>query len=72
MSEWLAASPLGTAFKTFVAVVLGAAVADFASDGSISLGNWQTWVIAGLVSAVPVVVNWLNPADARYGKGAAE
>ena len=67
--EWLAASPLGTALKTFVGVVLAAAVADFSSDGAISLANWQTWVVAGLVSAVPTVVNFLNPADSRYGFG---
>jgi hypothetical protein len=70
MENFLANTPLGTAVKTFVAVVLAAAVADFSTDGTISLGNWQTWVIAGLVSALPVIVNWLNPADSRYGNGA--
>ena len=69
MTEWLATSPIATALKTFIAVVISAAVADFATGSHISLTNWQTWVIAGLVSAVPVIVNWLNPADARYGKG---
>lgn len=67
---WLANSPLASALKIFVAVVLGAAVADFANVGFITLANWQTWVIAGMVSALPVVVNWLNPADKRYGRGA--
>lgn len=70
MENFLANTPLGTAVKTFVAVVLAAAVADFSTDGSISLSHWQTWVIAGLVSALPVVVNWLNPSDTRYGNGA--
>lgn len=69
MAAWLASSPLASALKVFVAVVLGMAVTDFATSGSIDFGNWQAWVIAALVSAVPVVVNWLNPADARYGKG---
>lgn len=66
--EWLAATPLGGAFKTFIAVILGAAIADWAGAGAISLGNWETWVIAGLVSAVPVIINWLNGTDGRYGK----
>ena len=70
MAEWLATSPLATALKTFVAVVLSAAVADFATGATISLANWQTWVIAGLVSAIPVIANWLNPSDSRYGRGA--
>lgn len=68
---WLTVSPLATAAKTFVAVVLSAAVADWATAGAISLGNWQTWVTAACVSALPVVVNWLNPMDPRYGNGAS-
>lgn len=65
---WLAQSPLGGAFKAFIAVVLAAAVADFLKVGDISLANWETWVIAGLASAAPMVINWLNPKDSRYGK----
>lgn len=66
--DWLAVSPLATAAKTFVAVILSAAVADWATDGAISLSNWETWVIGGCVSAFPVLVSWLNPQDPRYGK----
>lgn len=69
MKDWLATSPLASALKVFVAIVLTAAVADFANVGSLTLANWQTWVIMGLGSAVPVIVNWLNPADTRYGRG---
>lgn len=68
-AQWLATSPLATALKTFVSIVLSLAVADFATTGAIDLSRWQTWVIAGLVSCVPVITNWLNPADTRYGKG---
>lgn len=68
MWDWLASSPLATGVKTFIAVMISAAVADWATSGMISLENWQTWVIGALVSAVPVIVNWLNPADARYGR----
>lgn len=69
MLTWLATSPLASAAKVFVAIVLTLAVADWAGDGSIDFANWQTWVIAGLGAAVPVIVNWLNPADTRYGNG---
>ena len=68
-AEWLATSPLATALKSFVSIVLSLAVADWTAHGSINFAAWQTWVIAGLISAVPVIVNWLNPADTRYGKG---
>ena len=26
-------------------------------------------LIAGAVAVLPVVINWLNPGDARYGRG---
>jgi hypothetical protein len=68
---WLATTPLGTALKAAVAVVLTLGVADWVGAGSISLTNWQTWIIAGIGSAAPVIVNWLNSSDARYGRGSA-
>jgi hypothetical protein len=63
-------SPVGSALKVFVAVFLTMLVADWSNHGSIDWDSWQLWVIAGLASAVPVVVNWLNPSDPRYGSGA--
>jgi len=71
MANWLATTPLGSIFKTFLAVMIAAAVADAGTTGSISLGKWQTYLIAGAVSVLPALINWLNPADARYGNGAA-
>lgn len=70
MLVWLARSPLGSVVKVFVAVVVGALVADWSKAGVIDFGNWQSWLIAGAVSALPLLVNWLNPADPRYGRGA--
>jgi hypothetical protein len=70
MGNFLANTPLGTALKTFVAVLLSAVIGSWATDGAISFEKWQTWVIAACVSALPVIVNWLNPADNRYGNGA--
>lgn len=66
---WLAESPMGSAVKVFVSVVLTLAVASWAQDGVLSFDAWQTWVIAAAGAALPVIVNWLNPADARYGVG---
>ena len=68
MWDWLASSPVASAVKAFVAVMLSMVVADWVASGSISFDKWQTWVIAGLASAVPVIINWLNPADPRYGR----
>jgi hypothetical protein len=65
-------TPVGSFLKVFASVVLTAFVADLVGVTSFGdvFSGWQAWVIAGLVSAVPVLINWLNPADTRYGKGA--
>jgi hypothetical protein len=69
--NWLANTPLGSAAKSFLAFVIGAAVADWATKGSIDFSSAQTWVIGGFVTIVPPLVAWLNPADHRFGNGSA-
>lgn len=66
---WLAHSPIATFLKVFVAVIIGAAVADWSKTGAITLTDWQDWVIGALVAAVPVIINWLNPQSCSYGRG---
>lgn len=61
-------SPFGSALKVFLAVALTLLVADWTGHGAIDFESWQTWIIAGLASALPIIVNWLNPADFRYGR----
>jgi hypothetical protein len=51
--------------------VIAAAVADWVTGGDIALGNWQTWIIGGLASAIPPIIAWLDPNDDRWGRGAA-
>jgi len=69
--QWLARSPLASALKVFVSVVLSMAVASWAGAGVLSLEGWQAWVIAAAATALPLIVNWLNPADSRYGRGSS-
>jgi hypothetical protein len=69
-NAWLATTPLGSALKVFLGVLLGAALLTWTSEGVISFDEWQTWVIGALAIAVPIIINALNPADPRYGKGA--
>ena len=68
IGDFLANHPLGMALKAFLAVMLAAAIGDWATHGVISLANWQTWVTAAAVSVLPVVVNYLNPKDSRIGR----
>ncbi len=30
---------------------------------------WTGILIAGLVAVIPVIINWLDPNDTRYGRG---
>jgi phosphoglycerol transferase MdoB-like AlkP superfamily enzyme len=67
--EWAAKSPLAHFLGVFLAVYIGAAVADWSMSGEISLADWQVWVVAALVAAAPILVNCLNPQNTLYGVG---
>jgi hypothetical protein len=60
---WLAASPLATAAKVGVAASLGYILMEPDTLGLPPI------VVVGIVAAIPVLINWLNPADDRYGNG---
>lgn len=60
---WLATSPLASAAKVGLAASLGYVLADPDILGVPPI------VAVGVVAAIPVVINWLNPADERYGRG---
>ena len=68
-NAWLAQTPLGSALKTFIAIVLGTMIADWISGGAVNLNHWQAWLIAGAASSVPPIIDWLNPQDNRFGNG---
>lgn len=59
--NWLATSPLASFVKIFAAGVLGWFAANIDSV------NVHPAIAIGLASAIPVVINWLNPSDSRYG-----
>ena len=58
---WLANSPLASFAKIFGAGVLGWFVVNL---DSMSI---HPAVAIGLASALPIIINWLNPSDSRYG-----
>ena len=59
--NWLASSPLASFAKVFAAGAIGWIV--------LNLDNFNIHpaVAIGLASALPVIINWLNPSDSRYG-----
>lgn len=66
--NWLATSPLASALKVGLGFILTAMVMTWTAKGTIDFSAWQTWVIGAAGVAVPIVVNFLNPDDSRYGR----
>lgn len=64
--KWFATSPIASFLRHFATIVLAAMVAEFAKLGTFDFTNWRSWVISGLVAALPAFLNWLNPKDAGY------
>jgi hypothetical protein len=41
---------------------------DLSNAASVDFSKWQTYVVAGLVSVVPIIIAYLNSADPRFGR----
>ena len=53
--------------KVFISTVLALFLADGADIFSISVDDGKLWLAAGVAAVVPLVINYLNPRDSRYG-----
>jgi hypothetical protein len=69
---WFAQSPMASALRVFVAIVIGQMVAEWARVGDIQFTNYKSWVITALVAAIPTVLRWINPQDKAFGPGKEE
>ena len=67
MKEFLN-SPAGSWVKVFLSAILGFILNNLSKGGSILDVDWQALLSAGVAAVLPVIINWLNPADTRYGK----
>ena len=57
--------------KVFASAVLGAYLIEL--QNGVNLFSWnlemvESLLTVGVVSMIPIIINWLNPADDRYGK----
>jgi len=58
----------------FFAALITAFTVVIVETGTLAL-DWKTleaMIIAGLVAVLPVIKNYLDPSDHRYGKGAEQ
>jgi hypothetical protein len=52
--------------KVFLSAVLSYVLASLLAGTTIA---WQAVLIAGAVSVLPTIINWLDTSDTRYGRG---
>lgn len=75
MKEFLANSPVASWLKVAAAAVLGSLLIFLTNDNTLTDVNFQdvnVWVSAAFAAALPAVINWVNSADKRYGRGSGE
>jgi hypothetical protein len=60
---WFAQSPIAAFLRVFASGILGWIIIN-ANDL-----NLHPALVISLVSALPILIAWLNPADERFGKG---
>ncbi len=51
--------------KVFAAAVLSGVLTATVTD----VWDWRALLFAGLAAVLPVIINWLDPNDTRYGRG---
>ncbi len=62
-------SPAGSWVKVFLAAVLGFVLTNISNGVDVFSIDWKSLLSAGIASVLPVIINWLNPNDTRYGNG---
>jgi len=54
--------------KVFAAAVLALFLADGADVAGVDWSDLRGYLAAGVASALPLVITWLDPGDSRFGK----
>lgn len=60
-------SPAGSWLKVFVSGILGLVLTNVLNGADIFSMDWKSILSGGIASVIPVIINWLNPNDTRYG-----
>ena len=59
---------LNTMYGSYVKVFLSAVLTMIITKGNIYLITLEECISAGVISILPIIINYLNPNDKRYGK----
>lgn len=60
---------LGSWARVFMVAVITAFLAMQTPPWDVTGDQWLAVLWAGILSVLPVILNWLNPNDPRYGRG---
>lgn len=71
MWNWLNSTEYGQIvfswLKVFLATILTLFIADGADLFAVDTTDIKAWVAAAFAAALPLVINYINPRDTRYG-----
>ena len=67
MKEFLN-SAFGSWIKVFVAAILGLVLTNLLNGIDLFEMNWKSLVSGAVSSVLPIIINWLNSSDPRYGR----
>ena len=59
---------LNSIYGSYVKVFLSAIITMIIAKGDIYLVTLKECFSAGIISILPIIINYLNPNDTRYGK----
>ena len=59
---------LNSIYGSWIKVFVSAVLTMIAAKGDIYAITLKDCLNAGVISILPIVINWLNPQDTRYGK----
>ena len=71
MWNWLNYSDNGRMVKSWLVVFVATLLTLFLADGAdvfaVDMSDAKAWLTAAVAAVVPLILNWLNPKDERYG-----
>lgn len=62
---------VGSWLKVFVATILSLVLVNMSNGQDIFSMDWKQLISGAIASLLPILINWLNPNDPRYGTNKA-